>query len=115
MGFSQFEAAELDGAGSVTVSGPMHFAPQEQDQTFVSAVNFVLVQGNVFVPGSGSVRGVGRWGGTAEGADLLKAGEPAVGYGVALLVRRHQEATAETQERPPTVQILAWSEIVKIS
>jgi hypothetical protein len=121
MGFSRFTAAELDGKGSVTVSGPMHFAEDERDETVVSDVNFVLVQGDVFVRGSGSVKGEGNWGGTADLADALEAGKPAQGYGVALLVRRPQEATPATDDapeqpaRPPVVQVLAWSETLTIT
>ena len=121
MGFSRFTAAELDGSGGVTVSGPIKFAEDEQDDTVVSNVNFVLVQGDVFVRGSGAVRGEGNWGGTGELADELKANELALGYGVALLIKRPQEATPATDDaeaepaRPPVVQVLAWSEAVMIT
>jgi hypothetical protein len=121
MAYSRFTAAELDGTGKVTVSGPMHFAEEEQDETVVSPVNFVLVQGDVFVRGSGSVKGEGSWGGTADAADELEAGKAAQGYGVALLVRRAQEATPAAAgapaepARPPVVEVLAWSETVTIT
>jgi hypothetical protein len=115
MAFSRFTAAELDGKGQVTVSGPMNFSEEERDETVVSDINFVLVQGGVFVRGSGSVKGEGNWGGAADLADELEAGKLAQGYGVALLVRRAQEATRDEPARPPVVQVLAWSEAVKIS
>ena len=118
MGFSRFDAAELDGSGSVTVRGPMLFSEEEQDRTVVLPVDFVLVQGDVFVHGSGSVRGVGNWGGTADGADLLEAGKPALGYGVTLLVRRPPEVTEQPDDatvRSPLVQVLAWSETMMIT
>ena len=121
MGFSRFTSAELDGSGGITVNGPIFFAEDEQDETVVSPVNFALVQGDVFVRGSGSVRGEGSWGGTADAADELEAGKPAQGYGVALLVRRPQDAIPATADEeavaaaPPVVQVLAWSEAVMIT
>ena len=115
MAYSRFDSAELDGKGQVTVSGPMNFSEEERDETVVSDINFVLVQGNEFVRGSGSVKGEGNWAGTADLADALEPKKLAQGYGVALLVRRAQEATAGEDKRPPVVQVLAWSEAVEIS
>jgi hypothetical protein len=115
MAYSKFDAAELDGKGGVTVSGPINFAAEEQGTTVVTSLNFVLVQGDVFVHGAGATRGEGGWGGQAELADELVAGEPAQGFGVALLVRRAQEATQEAAAHPPVVQTLNWSETITIT
>ena len=115
MAYSRFDTAELDGSGTLTVSGPINFAEDEQGTTVVTSLNFVLVQGDVFVRGEGAARGGGSWGGLAEAADELVAGEPAQGFGVALLVRRVQEATQEAAAQPPVVQTLNWSETIKIT
>ena len=115
MAYSKFDAAELDGKGNLIVSGPINFAEDEQGTTVVTSLNFVLVQGDVFVRGEGAARGGGSWGGLAEAADELVAGEPAQGFGVALLVRRAQEATQEAAAQPPVVQTLNWSETIKIT
>ena len=64
---------------------------------------------------TGAVKGEGSWGGQAELADELVAGQPAQGFGVALLVRRAQEATHDAPARPPVVQTLNWSETITIT
>ena len=121
MGFSRFDSAELDGSGKVRVSGPIRFAEDEQGETVATPVTFALVQGDVFVFGDGAVRGEGNWAGEADLADELKANELALGYGVALLIKRPQDATPATDRapaapaRPPVVQVLAWSEAVMIT
>lgn len=115
MAYSKFDAAELDGKGNVIVSGPIHFAEDEQGTTVVTSLNFVLVQGDVFVRGEGAVKGEGSWGGQAELAGELVAKRPAQGFGVALLVRRAQEATHEAAAHPPVVQTLNWSETITIT
>ena len=121
MGFSRFESAKVDGSGTVRVKGPIRFAADEQGETVATPVTFALVQGDVFVFGDGAVRGQGEWGGSADLADELKANELAQGYGVALLIKRPQEATPATDDaeaepaRPPVVQLLAWSEAVMIT
>jgi len=111
MAYSRFDTAELDGNGTLTVSGPINFAEDEQVTTFVASLHFVVVQGEVFVDGAGFTRGEGSWGGEAELADELVAGEPAQGFGVAQLVKRAQESPA----RPPVVQTLSWSETITIT
>ena len=121
MPYSRFDTAQLHEGGKVTVTGPIHFAEDEQLTTVVKSLAFVLVQGDVFVHGLGSVRGSGSWSGDADLADELRAGEPAQGFGVALLVRRAEEAMPETPEtpataaRPPVVQTLTWSEAITIT
>jgi hypothetical protein len=121
MAYSRFDTAQLQAGGKVTVTGPIHFAQDEQLTTVVESLSFVLVQGNVFVHGDGSVNGKGTWSGTADLADKLRAGEPAQGFGVALLVRRATPATPAgpdtpaTAASPPVVQMLTWSEAITIT
>jgi hypothetical protein len=120
MAYSRFDSVQLNGSGTVVVSGPINFAQDEQDVTVVASVNFVLVQDKVFVPGRGTAEGKGRWGGQSDKADKLSAG-PAQGFGIAMLVREPQPATAATATTPaipaspPLVQMLTWSEPVKIT
>jgi hypothetical protein len=109
MAYSRFETAQWDGVDKVTVGGPIRFAEDERGTTVVTSLNFVLVQGDEFVPGSGSVDGKGDWGGVAEGANKFGEG-PAQGFGVAVLVTRPQPATPE-----PVVQMLTWSEAITIT
>jgi hypothetical protein len=117
---SQFDTAHLDGTGSLTVSGPIYFAEEEQLTTMVTSLSFVVVQGDEFVQGSGSVQGQGDWGGVAKLADQLEKG-PAHGFGAMMLVTRAQPATVAsgtqpaTPARPPVVQTLTWSEAVTIT
>jgi len=119
MAYSQFDTAQLDGSGTLTVSGPINFAADEQQTTVVTALNFVLVQGDTFVRGHGSVDGKGLWAGEATKADQLAAG-PAQAFGMAVLVRRAQPAAAATATTPatpaqsPLVQTLTWSEPITI-
>jgi len=110
MPYSRFDTAQLDGSGSVIVSGPIEFADDEQGTTVVASLSFVLVQGDAFVHGVGDARGKGSWSGEAGAADELTEG-PAQGYGVALLVRRADEKLA----RPPVVATLSWSEAITIT
>jgi hypothetical protein len=120
MPHAQFDTAQWDGVDEVTVSGPIGFAAEEQQTTMVTSLSFVLVQGDVFVRGSGSVDGKGLWGGTATKAGQFHEG-PAQGFGVAMLVRRAQPATAATAAqpatpaRPPVVQTFTWSEAITIT
>ena len=114
MAYSQFDSAQLDGSGTVVVSGPIHFAQDEQEVTVVESLNFVLVQDDVFVAGRGSVEGKGRWGGQSNVADKLLAG-PAQAFGMAVLVRRAQAATTATPASRPVVQMLTWSEAITIT
>ncbi len=111
MPYSRFDTAQLDGSGSVTVSGPINFAEDEQEKTVVTSLNFVLVQGNVFAHGAGDAHGEGSWAGVAKSADKLSTG-PAQGHGVAMLVREAEQADAP---RPPVVQTVAWSEAITIT
>lgn len=114
MPHAQFDTAQLDGSGTVVVSGPISFAQDEQEVTVVASLDFVLVQDDVFVAGRGSVEGKGRWGGQSNVADKLLA-RPAQAFGIAVLVRRAQPATATTPARRPVVQTLTWSEAITIT
>ena len=120
MPYSRFDTAQWNGTDTVTVTGPIGFAPDEQLKTVVTSLDFVLVQGNFFVQGSAPVDGKGGWAGTAKKANNFREG-PAQGFGVALLVRRAQPATAATAgepatpARPPVVQALTWSEAITIT
>ncbi len=109
MPYSRFDTAQLDGSGSIIVSGPIEFADDEQGTTVVASLSFVLVQDDVFVHGVADSRGKG-WSGEAGAADELTEG-PAQGYGVALLVRRADQKLA----RPPVVATLSWSEAITIT
>ena len=114
MPYAQFDTAELDGNGTVVVSGPINFAQDEQEAMVVASLNFVLVQDDVFVPGGGSAEGKGRWGGQGEVADkLLRGTRP--GF-------RHRAAREAGSARdghdarePPVVQTLNWSEAITIT
>ena len=115
MAFTRFLTAQLDGSGGVTVTGPMEFSPDEQATMEVTSLHFVLVQGDVFVPGAvSSVRGAGSWAGTADLADELQPGA-AMGHGVALMVQRAQEAAGGKPATQPVVQTLSWSEPITIT
>ena len=109
MPYSRFDTAQWNGADKVTVGGPIRFAEDERETTVVTSLNFVLVQDDVFVRGSGHVDGKGDWGGVAENADKIHEG-PAQGFGVALLVRRPQPATPQ-----PVVQVHTWSEAIAVT
>jgi hypothetical protein len=119
MPYSRFDTAQLDG-GTVTVTGPIHFAEDEHKTTALRSLSFVLVQDDESVHGFGSVRGQGLWSGEADLAGEFHAG-PAQGFGVAVLVRRAEPATHGTAEepaapaRPPVVQMLTWSEAITIT
>jgi hypothetical protein len=114
MPHAKFDTAHLDGTGSLTVSGPIHFAEEEQTNTMVTSLSFVVVQGDVFAHGVGSVAGTGDWGGVAKVADKLSKGL-AQGFGVVMLVRRAQPATAATPGNPAVVETLNWSESLTIT
>lgn len=115
MAFSRFLTAQLDGSGGVTVTGPMEFAADEQATMEVTSLHFVIVQGDVFVPGAASsVRGSGSWAGSADLADELQPGA-AMGHGVALIVRTAQEAADGKPATHPMVQTLSWSEPITIT
>ena len=120
MAHARFDTAQWDGVDEVTVSGPIGFGADEEQTTMVTSLNFVLVQDNRFVHGSGSVDGKGLWAGTAKKANQFHEG-PAQGFGTATLVRRAQPAAAATATspatpaRPPLVQMLTWSEAITIT
>jgi hypothetical protein len=120
MPYSRFDTARWNGTDEVTVTGPIGFAADEQGKVVVTSLNFVLVQGNVFVRGSARVDGKGPWTGKAENANNLREG-PAQGFGAVMLVRRAQRAAAATAQKPatpakpPVVEMLTWSEPIMIT
>lgn len=101
MPFSKFTTARLED-GQLVVTGPFGFADAEPP-TDVAALHFVLIQGDAAVNGEGGADG-GSWDATTEALELETG--PALGFGVAVLLRRGS---------PPTVQLFSWSDPVEIT
>jgi hypothetical protein len=102
MPYSQFTQAKLDN-GTARVSGPFAFSPDEVQMT-VASLNFVLIQGDQLVHGSGGAEG-GKWDGTASPAHNLHTGA-AQAFGLALLVKPGPQ---------PAYQTFSWADEVTLS
>jgi hypothetical protein len=102
MVFSRFTTARLDN-GTVRVSGPLGFAPQERPMRVLS-LHFLLLQDGEVVHGAGGADG-GFWDGTAAPAHNLRPG-PVQAVGVAVLAATDSADACETY---------TWSERIELT
>jgi hypothetical protein len=104
----QFDAVTLTSASTLNATGPFEFAPGEENVTTVLIIDVVLIQGKAFAHGTSTTKGAGtNWIANADVVEgEFKPGEPAQGFGVAVLVQSGD---------PPLYQTVAWSETVKVN
>ena len=101
MPFSRFTTTRLD-EGTVRVSGPFGFAPQEPEMQ-VTSLHFLLFQEGHLIHGEGGADG-GTWDGTAA-ARSLEPG-PAKAVGVAVLA---------DPGPPPAYETYTWYDEVEVT
>ena len=111
MAFSKITSAQLTPDGDeVTVTGPMSFS-EDEAETDVLAVHFVLVRGEDFAHGTTVPNGAGsEWSETVGVFGSFQAGDTVQGFGVALMLAK----LADSQIGTRAVQVVTWSDLVTI-